>query len=106
MKDGFYLATGFNGWGISNGTAAGMLIADTVRGLPNSWAKLYDDTRAYPDDFNPGGDTQSFVDRIDNIAPGHGGVIKRGKDKIAVWRDSDGRPYALSASCTHEGCTI
>jgi hypothetical protein len=34
MKEGFYVATGFNGWGISNGTAAGMLIADCVRGRP------------------------------------------------------------------------
>jgi glycine/D-amino acid oxidase-like deaminating enzyme/nitrite reductase/ring-hydroxylating ferredoxin subunit len=106
MKDGFYVATGFNGWGISNGTAAGMLIADCVRGLPNSWAKLYDDTRPYPDDFNPGGDTQSSVASIANIACGQGGVIVRGKDKIAVWRDRDGRAHALSASCTHEGCTV
>ena len=27
---GFYIATGFNAWGISNGTAAGMLIADQI----------------------------------------------------------------------------
>lgn len=106
MKDGFYLATGFNGWGISNGTAAGMLIADCVQGQSNSWAKLYDDTRSYPDDFNPGGDTQSLVASIASIAPGQGGVIARGKDKIAVWKDSDGRAHAHSASCTHEGCTV
>ena len=68
MKNGFYLATGFNGWGISNGTAAGMLIADCVQGLPNSWAKLYDDARPYPDDFNPGGDTQSLIASIASIA--------------------------------------
>ena len=92
MKDGFYLATGFNGWGISNGTAAGMLIADCVRGQSNAWAKLYDDTRSYPDDFNPGGDTQSLVAGIDKIAPGEGGVIARGKEKIAVWKDGDGKP--------------
>ena len=106
MKDGFYLATGFNGWGISNGTAAGMLIADCVRGQSNAWAKLYDDTRSYPDDFNPGGDTQSLVAGIDKIAPGEGGVIARGKEKIAVWKDSDGKAHGLSASCTHEGCTV
>jgi glycine/D-amino acid oxidase-like deaminating enzyme len=29
---GFYIATGFNGWGISNGTAAGILIADQILG--------------------------------------------------------------------------
>jgi glycine/D-amino acid oxidase-like deaminating enzyme/nitrite reductase/ring-hydroxylating ferredoxin subunit len=106
MKEGFYLATGFNGWGISNGTAAGMLIADCVRGRPNPWAKLYDDTRPYPDDFNVGGDSQSLVADIDNIAPGQGGVLKRGKEKIAVWKDAGGQVHAVSASCTHKGCTV
>lgn len=91
MKEGFYLATGFNGWGISNGTAAGMLIADCVRGRSNFWAKLYDDTRSYPDDFNATSDSQSLVPDIDSIAPGQGGVLTRGKQKIAVWKDADGQ---------------
>jgi glycine/D-amino acid oxidase-like deaminating enzyme/nitrite reductase/ring-hydroxylating ferredoxin subunit len=106
MKEGFYLATGFNGWGISNGTAAGMLIADCVRGRSNPWAKVYDDTRPYPDDFNKGGHTQSLIRSIDDIPPGHGGIIEHGKEKIAVWRNPNGTPHALSASCTHEGCTV
>ena len=106
MKEGFYLATGFNGWGISNGTAAAMLIADCVRGRSNPWAQLYDDTRPYPDDVNDGGDTQSRVAGIDDIAPGQGGVLVCGKQKIAVWKDDNGVPHALSAACTHEGCTV
>jgi glycine/D-amino acid oxidase-like deaminating enzyme/nitrite reductase/ring-hydroxylating ferredoxin subunit len=105
-EDGFQLATGFNGWGISNGTAAAMLMADRIRGKANSSASLFDPNRPYPDGFNPGGDTQSRVDGVDAIAPGAGGVIQRGKQKIAVWRDDDGTPHALSAKCTHEGCTV
>jgi glycine/D-amino acid oxidase-like deaminating enzyme/nitrite reductase/ring-hydroxylating ferredoxin subunit len=105
-EDGFQLATGFNGWGISNGTAAAMLMADRIRGQANPWASLFDPNRPYPEDFNPGGDTQSRVDSVDDIAPGAGGVIERGKKKIAVWKDDDGTPHALSAKCTHEGCTV
>ena len=66
LKEGFYLATGFNGWGISNGAAAGMLIADRIRGRANAWSALYADTRPYPDDFNSGGDTQSRVTSLDD----------------------------------------
>ncbi len=106
LKEGFYLATGFNGWGISNGAAAGMLIADRIRGRANAWSALYADTRPYPDDFNSGGDTQSRVTSLDDIAPGQGGVLEHGKEKIAVWKDADGTPHAVSASCTHEGCTV
>jgi glycine/D-amino acid oxidase-like deaminating enzyme/nitrite reductase/ring-hydroxylating ferredoxin subunit len=103
---GLYIATGFNGWGISNGTAAGMLISDQVRGRSNPWAALYDPRRPSPEDFVQGGKTQSQVSRVEDIAPGEGGVIAVGKDKIAVWMDDRGQPHTFSASCTHAGCIV
>src|SRR5215204_3256841 len=103
---GLYVATGFNGWGISNGTAAGMAIADQIHSQPNSWAPIFNPTRRSPKGFNKGGDTQSSVASIDAIPAGQGGVIKRGKQKLAVWKDMNGKPHALSASCTHLGCTV
>ena len=103
---GFYVATGFNGWGISNGTAAGMAVADEILSRPNSWASVYDPTRRSPDDFNRGGDSQSIVASIEAIPAGQGGVIKRGKQKLAVWKDLSGKPHAVSASCTHLGCIV
>ena len=84
--EGFYIATGFNGWGISNGAAAGILIADQILGRSNPWAKLYDPRRLSPKGFNHGGETQSRVRNIDDISPGLGGVLKIGKEDIAVWK--------------------
>ena len=43
---------------------------------------------------------------VAQIAPGQGGVITRGEEKIAVWRDESGTLHGLSASCTHKGCTV
>ena len=103
---GFYIATGFNGWGISNGTAAGILIADQIRGQANAWARLYDPRRASPEDFVKGSDTKSRVSRIEDIAPGAGGIITTGDQKIAVWKDESGKSHAFSASCTHAGCIV
>jgi glycine/D-amino acid oxidase-like deaminating enzyme/nitrite reductase/ring-hydroxylating ferredoxin subunit len=103
---GLYVATGFNGWGISNGTAAGISIADRIVGKPNSWASIYDPTRRSPKGFNQGGDTQSGVADIEAIPNGQGGVIRRGKEKLAVWKDTSGKPHVLSAACTHLGCTV
>jgi glycine/D-amino acid oxidase-like deaminating enzyme/nitrite reductase/ring-hydroxylating ferredoxin subunit len=103
---GFYVATGFNGWGISNGTAAGLLIAFEISTGSRLWGNLYDPSRLAPKDFHQSGDTQSFVDDVARIAPGAGGVIIRGDEKIAVWRDDNGDLHALSASCTHKGCTV
>ncbi len=103
---GFYIATGFNGWGISNGTAAGMLIADQILGRSNPWTNLYNPQRKSPEDFVEGADTQSSVLDIADIEPGEGGVITIGKEKIAVWKDTEGKLHALSASCTHKGCVV
>jgi glycine/D-amino acid oxidase-like deaminating enzyme/nitrite reductase/ring-hydroxylating ferredoxin subunit len=103
---GFHVATGFNGWGISNGTAAGLTIAsEIVTGSPR-WPLLYEPNRPVPEDFHQSGDTQSLVGDVAQIAPGEGGVIVRGEDKIAVWRDETGALHELSASCTHKGCTV
>ena len=40
------------------------------------------------------------------IAPGEGGVIKRGRQTIAVWKSTEGKLHALDASCTHKGCIV
>jgi glycine/D-amino acid oxidase-like deaminating enzyme/nitrite reductase/ring-hydroxylating ferredoxin subunit len=102
----FYIATGFNGWGISNGTAAGLLISDEIQGRSNHWAKLYDPNRRGPKKYNKGGDTQSYVRDIEDIPRGHGGVIRRGMGKLAVWKPPRGRIRMFSASCTHAGCIV
>lgn len=104
--EGLYIATGFNGWGISNGTAAGMLIADQIGGKSNPWASLYNPGRTSPKDFNKGGESQSFVNSVDDISVGMGGVVKKGGDALAIWKAPDGRVIRLSASCTHAGCTV
>ena len=80
--ENFYIATGFNGWGISNGTAAGMLIADQILKRPNPWAQLYDPSRPSPKGFNKGGDTQSRVRALDRY------IARRG------WR-----PYRRRGGC-------
>jgi glycine/D-amino acid oxidase-like deaminating enzyme/nitrite reductase/ring-hydroxylating ferredoxin subunit len=103
---GFHIATGFNAWGISNGTAAGMMIADLVSGQPSPWEKLYDPTRPYRKDFHKNGDSQSIAESVEDIAPGEGGVLVSGDKKIAAWRDSAGELHFVSASCTHKGCTV
>jgi glycine/D-amino acid oxidase-like deaminating enzyme/nitrite reductase/ring-hydroxylating ferredoxin subunit len=101
-----YIATGFNAWGISNGTAAGIQIAQQILGKTPAWASIYDPARKVPKGFNKGGDSQSIVHGLDDIAPGSGAVMNLGQGKIAVWKGDDGIAHAVSASCTHKGCTV
>ena len=103
---GLYVATGFNAWGISNGTAAGILIAKQILGETPDWASIYDPTRKAPKKFNKGGNSQSIVRSLDDIEPGGGAVMNLGRGQIAVWKENDGTPHAVSASCTHKGCIV
>ena len=102
---GLYVATGFGGWGISNGTAAGLMIAAQVRDGKHPWSTLYAPERRAKKS-NQGGDTQTPLLDVAALQPGQGGVLTRGKRKIAVCKAANGRVHALSAACTHKGCTV
>lgn len=37
-----YVATGFNGWGMTNGALAGMILGDRITGKENPWSDFFD----------------------------------------------------------------
>ena len=115
-----YTATGFAGWGMTNGTMSAMLLADLVQGSDNPWLRLYDSNR-----FNPSAAAKEFVkenanvafrfftDRlrslsknIEDIPQGEGNVVAVGPKSVAVYKDESGDVRALSARCTHLGCIV
>jgi nucleotide-binding universal stress UspA family protein len=47
------------------------------------------------------------VDRtVDDLAPGHGGVVRDDGRRLAVYRAEDGSLSAFSPRCAHMGCTV
>src|SRR3954467_1556979 len=116
-----WVATGFMKWGLTNGTAAGMILTDLINERPNPWAELFDSTRFKPlasakelvkENANGGldfvGDHLSRPDvrSVGSIAPGEGGIVRHGASKAAAYRDEDGTLHAVSAVCTHLGCQV
>ncbi len=114
-----YVATGDSGNGMTHGTIAGILLSDLIIGLKNPWAALYDPSRvtlrAASDyvkenlnvaeqyrDWLTGGDVES----TDEIEPGQGAVIRRGRKKVAVYKDESGTIHERSAVCTHLYCIV
>jgi Rieske Fe-S protein len=83
-----------------------MLIADQLLGRPNPWRSLYDPARRASSQFNRGGESQSRVRGVEQIERDSGGVVTRGRQRIAVWRSAEGALHAVSARCTHMGCTV
>ena len=120
-SDHVYVATGFKKWGMTNGTAAALILADRILGRPNRWAELFDSKRLNPLASAPKFATENasvarhFVgDRLnrgdaaalDEIAPGEGRLLRLEGRKTAVYRDDEGRVHALSPVCTHMGCHV
>jgi glycine/D-amino acid oxidase-like deaminating enzyme/nitrite reductase/ring-hydroxylating ferredoxin subunit len=112
-------ATGFRKWGMTNGTAAGVLLAERALGREHPLASTFDTTRV-----RPVAGAQTFVKANANVAqrfvgdrlrkkpslgdvrPGDGAVIRLSGRDVAAYRRDDGTVSAVSARCTHLGCLV
>jgi glycine/D-amino acid oxidase-like deaminating enzyme/nitrite reductase/ring-hydroxylating ferredoxin subunit len=113
--------TGYRKWGLSNGTVAGLLVADLVRGADNRFARLFDPWRFTPVRSAVGltaGGVQTarhlVGDRLkgpegrslDELAPGEGKLLRLDGELLAAHRDDAGAVHAVSPVCTHLGCRV
>ncbi len=119
-----FVATGYGGNGITQGTLAAMVVTDQVVGLPNPLAELLDATRIKPLASAGAVLAENFdypkhlltdrlshakaetIDAVAAIAPGEGRVVSLGGERLAVYRNGNGQLGALSAKCTHLGCLV
>ncbi|WP_181770611.1 FAD-dependent oxidoreductase [Amycolatopsis pittospori] len=116
-----WVATGFGQWGMTGGTAAGLLLADLVTGKDNPSASLYDPNRF---------DLRSAISTVENnatvakfligdhfsalrqpapleeLTPGEAKVTRVGGELVAAYRDPEGELHAVGAHCTHLGCLV
>ncbi|MDQ1483514.1 MAG: hypothetical protein QOF35_1590 [Actinomycetota bacterium] len=117
-----YVASGFGGWGMTNGIAAGQLLSSLVNGDADpELARTYNTSRLHPlVETVPAakaglGVARHFVadrikppksGRVADIRPGDGAVIRVSGKQCAVHRAEDGTLQAVSAVCTHLGCIV
>jgi glycine/D-amino acid oxidase-like deaminating enzyme/nitrite reductase/ring-hydroxylating ferredoxin subunit len=113
-----YIATAFAAWGMTNGTAAAMLLSDLIAGKENKWAEVYDSTRiaslATASTAKEGiaqaahlvKDRFKGAGGVADVAPGEGKIVGRAGDQTAVYRNPQGEVHAVSARCTHLGCIV
>ena len=114
-----FIATGDSGMGMTNGTVAGILLADLILERPNEWATLYDPARKtlgslgefLHENLNTGKQyldlvTPGDVSGVAEILPGQGAIIRQGLSKIAVYKDESGATHCRSAICPHLGGVV
>jgi Rieske Fe-S protein len=105
--------------GLTHGTIAGMLLCDLILGRKNPWEKLYSPSRVpvmaagefAREDLNMAAQyadwlTAGDVKSADEIARDSGAILRRGLEKLAVYRDANGALHEHSAVCTHLGCIV
>lgn len=121
LHKSLYVATGFRKWGLTNGTAAAMMVIDQITGRSNPWQKVFDTTRI--------GDTKAIVEAAGHnlksgaeltgghlmralrspepeLRPGEGGIVKIKGDTVGAYRDHDGQLHVVRPTCTHLGCPL
>jgi glycine/D-amino acid oxidase-like deaminating enzyme/nitrite reductase/ring-hydroxylating ferredoxin subunit len=112
-----YVITGLRKWGLTNGTAAALILTDAISGRGNPWATVFDSNRITPaasadgvadEETTPSDATGEASPQRGKVtlAPGQGTVIEVDGESTAVYKDTDGQVHSLSAICTHLGCTV
>jgi glycine/D-amino acid oxidase-like deaminating enzyme/nitrite reductase/ring-hydroxylating ferredoxin subunit len=117
----FLTATAFNKWGMTNGTAAAMILTDAILGRANPWAELFDSKRLVRRSGlgsfvkeNASAGLHFFADRLSRgdraavgeLEPGEGALVRIGARKTAVYRDDEGKLHGLSPVCRHLYCLV
>ncbi|MFN8123764.1 MAG: FAD-dependent oxidoreductase [Thermoleophilia bacterium] len=114
LEHGLFAATGFGGWGMSNGTLAGALMADAALGRPNEWARWYAPRLLRG---GPGGTAavaahnaklglRILADRIRSPQDAPDAAVRGHAAPVAERRRPDGTVMRVSAVCTHLGCVV
>jgi Rieske Fe-S protein len=117
-----YIGTGYGKWGMTNGTAAAMMIANEINGHNNKLMRI---SKSFsPQRFTLKGSAKEFVvhamdttkelmkgittpkGSFEDITKGDGMVMKVDGRKMAVYRDDNGDLQVLEPFCTHLGCLL
>ena len=114
-----YVHTGDSGQGMTHGVAGSLLNSALILAKEAKWVDVYEPARKTPSAFGnflrenttvvknfaeylaPG-----ELSSLDELKPGHGGIIRQGLSKIAAYRDGSGELYTQSVACTHLGCHL
>ena len=118
-RPNWYVATGFQKWGMTSSMVAAMLLRDRICGKENPWAEVFDPGRF--DEKTLTGLAQESVQAVKGLAkqlfqipaeaakeltPGHGGVVFWKGKKLGVYKDESGALWPVDIHCPHLGCQL
>ena len=119
-EQGIYVATGFRKWGMTSGTAAAILLRDTLLGKESKYQDLFAPDRgelreslgkAMKENINVAkemikGKIASKKTELADIKLEKGGIIRHRGKRAGAYKDTNGKLFLVDATCTHLGCEL
>ena len=120
VSRGTYVATGFNKWGMTNGTLAALINSDLILGEKNPYANLFNPSHIYPhasistafskglnisNQYLKGYLSRHPKEKPSQLDDGEAKLIKDNGIK-ASFKDENGNEHEVSATCTHFFCRL
>jgi glycine/D-amino acid oxidase-like deaminating enzyme/nitrite reductase/ring-hydroxylating ferredoxin subunit len=115
----WYVATGFQKWGMTSSMVSALILRDLICGKENPWAPAFDPGRfelqALGGIALEGGQAvKGFARRFfqipgeaaAQIPPGHGGIVFLDGQKVGVYKDENGTIFPVDLRCPHLGCQL
>ena len=115
----WFVATGFQKWGMTSSMVSALLLRDLMDGKENPWADVFDPRRleaeSLPGIISDAGQAVKGlakrvfqIPRIDaqKIPAGHGGIVQLDNGKVGVYKDKDGAIHPVDIQCPHLGCQL
>lgn len=115
----WFVATGFQKWGMSSAMVAARLLRDLLCGGENEYAEIFAPSRfsteEVPNLLKEGGQavkglTKRFFrlpqETIAALEPGHGAIVETAQGKAGVYKTEAGEIYQVDPVCPHLGCAL
>lgn len=118
-RPNWYVATGFQKWGMTTSMVSAMILRDMICGKESPYAQVFDPGRfeaaALPGMAADGGQAlkglvkrffQIPAEAASEIPPGHGGIVFLNGEKVGVYKEDNGTLHAVDIRCPHLGCQL
>lgn len=115
-----FVATGFNKWGMTSSMVSALVLSALITGEDCDFAAVFS-----PQRFNAAASTGNLLrdgmksaknliagafasprGNIDELEPGHGGIVEYDGQKVGVYKNEKGEAFIVSPKCTHLGCQL
>lgn len=120
QKPDWYVATGFEKWGMTSSMVSARIISNLILNQSAENAEVFS-----PQRVNAAASAKRFLEegahavtgltkrvfslpstQTSELPNGHGGIVEYNGEKLGVYKDKEGKIYTVSICCPHLGCQL